>query len=148
MSVCCGIINVAFVCIEIPSTSQSSAVFPSSYIPQAQLYYYTQLLGCTTLLQSMQINSYLNGGNMWLPPYLWPNLSALHSPAGAPASSIPVSPSVEALNEANIHQATLVCAPPVKCSVVKTIGSIDSDKTSHHESMNQNSAAFFCRQLC
>ena len=140
---------VVFLCTEIPSSiSQSSAVFSSSYIPQAQLYYYTQLLGCTTLLQSMQINSYLNGGNLWLPPYLWPNLHALHSPTGTPATSMPVSPSVEALNEANIHQATLVCTPPVKCSVVKTIGSIDSDRTSHHESLNQNSPAFFCRQLC
>ena len=139
-------INVVFVCIEIPSTAnQSSAVFSSSYIPQAQLYYYTQLLGCTTLLQSMQINSYLNGGNLWLPPYLWPNLSALNSPTG---TNMPVNLSVEALNEASIHQATLVCTPPVKCSVVKTIGSIDSDRTSHHESLNQNSAAFFCRQLC
>ena len=87
---------------------------------------------------------------MWLPPLLWPNLHPVHSTmAGMPGSSTPVNPStVEAFNEASIHQPGLVCSPPVKCSVVKTIGSIDSDRTSHHESLSQNSTPFFCRQLC
>ena len=127
--------------------AQSPVAFSSSY---AQLYYYTQLLGCTTLLQSMQIHPYLNGGNVWLPPLLWPHLHAMHSTVtGMPGSSTPMNPpAMEPFNEASIQQPGLVCSPPVKCSVVKSIGSIDSDRTSHRESLNQNSTPFFCRQLC
>lgn len=124
-----------------PTLSQSP-VFSSSY---PQLYYYTQLLGCTTL---MQLHTYMNGGNIWLPPYLWPNV--LHSTvAGISGNTSPVNPTMHTLNEAAAHQSAqhLVCSPPVKCSVVKSIGSIDSDR-SPHESLSQNSTPFFCRQLC
>ena len=140
-------VNVVLFYVEtLPSVSQSPAAFSSSY---AQLYYYTQLLGCTTLLQSMQIHPYLNGGNLWLPPFHWPNIHAVHSTvAGIPGSSTPMNPSMEPFNEASIHQPGLVCSSPVKCSVVKTIGSIDSDRTSHREPLSQNSTPFFCRQLC
>ena len=95
----------------------------------------------------MQIHPYLNGGNVWLPPILWPHLHAMHSTvAGIPGSSTPMNSSMEPFSEASI-QPGLVCSP-VKCSVVKTIGSIDSDRAPHHESLSQNSAPFFCRQLC
>ena len=108
------------------------------------------MLGCTTLLQSMQLHTYMNGGNLWLPPLLWPNLhSTLHSSMTGNSSSL--TPALQALNEAaGVQQsaAPLACCPPVKCSVVKSIGSIDTDCSHHHQPLNQNSTPFFCRQLC
>ena len=134
-----------------PSISQSATV---SY--PHQLYYYTQMLGCTNqLLQSMQLHTYMNSGNLWLPPLLWPNLhTALHSNMTAVGisgnSSPPVNPALQALNEAaGVQQsaAQLVCSPPVKCSVLKSIGGINSN-SPHHEPLNQSSTSLFCRQLC
>lgn len=94
----------------------------------------------------MQLHPYLNGGNLWLPSF-WPNLPSLQSTAAGISGSSP--PAVQALNETNnIHQTALVCPPPVRCSVVKTIGSIDSNKSTHHEPLTQNATPFFCSQLC
>lgn len=138
--------------LDIPVNISQSPTYPH------QLYYYTQMLGCTTLLQSMQLHTYMNGGNLWLPPLLWPNLhSTLHSSmtataaAGISGNSSSLTPALQALNEAaGVQQsaAPLVCSPPVKCSVVKSIGSIDTDCSHHHQPLNQNSTPFFCRQLC
>lgn len=133
-----------FCYVEIPTSVSQSPVFSSPYPP---LCYYTQLLGCTTLLQSMQLHRYLNSGNLWSSPFLWPNLHAMHSTiSGISGNTSPVTnPAVQLLNEAKFHQPTLVCPSPVKCSVVKSIGSIDSGQNSHCGSLKQ---PFFCRSLC
>ena len=153
------ILFVFIIIINVIDTPPSGISQSTTFSYPHQLYYYTQMLGCTRLLQSMQLHTYMNGGNLWLPPLLWPNLHAggLHSNMTTTGisgnSSPPVNPAaLQALNEAavaGVQQAAaqLVCSPPVKCSVLKSIGSINSD-SHHHEPLNQSSTSLFCRQLC